>query len=94
MLVHNCDNIVKSDFRYSKHALERMTENNFTESMVKKAIEKGVKYYNPKNGTYNYILKNGFASGKNFVVGQNTIDGTITMVGRYRNIPAGLIKVK
>jgi hypothetical protein len=55
---------------------------------VEKAIEKGVKYYDPKNGTFNYILKSGFASGKDLLVGTNTLTGKVTTVIRGTNLTA------
>jgi hypothetical protein len=48
-----------------------MVERGITEKMVKKALEKGVPYLDPKNGTINYVLEGGFASGKSLLVGQN-----------------------
>ncbi len=32
--------------------------------MASAALRKGEVYYDPKNGTLNYILRSGFASGK------------------------------
>jgi len=98
VLVHNKNPLAKT-INFSGHAITRMAEskiagNEITKKMVEKGIEKGTKYWNFTNGTYNYILENGFASGKHFLVGQNSINGYITTVGRYRNIPKYLIRLK
>lgn len=65
----------------------------YLEKMVKTAIEKGVKYWNPKNGTYNYVLENGFASRKHLIVGQNSVSGYITTVVKQSKLPKGLIRL-
>ena len=70
----------------SAHAAERMAGRGMTEKMVKKALEKGVPYLDPKNGTMNYVLEGGFASGKSLLVGQNPNTGLITTVIRGTNL--------
>lgn len=59
-----------------------MTQRGVTPRMARTAISKGLKFYDPKNGTINYVLKNGFASGKSLLVGTNPITGQITTVIR------------
>ena len=54
--------------------------------MIKTGIAKGAKYYDPKNGTMNYVLKNGFASGKDLLIGVNPYNGKITTVLRGSNL--------
>jgi hypothetical protein len=54
--------------------------------MIEVALKKGVKYYDPKNDAYSYILKNGFASGKSLLVGQSSNTGKITTVIRGDNV--------
>ena len=66
--------------KFSKHSLKRLAERGVTSTMAKKAIEKGVKYYDPKTNTINYILKNAFASGKSLLVGTNPTTGQVTTV--------------
>ena len=60
------------------HAAGRMAERNITSDMVKKTIEKGEKYFDPKNKSFNYIIKEGMASGKHIIVGTNTLSGKVT----------------
>lgn len=55
---------------------------DITEGMINAALRKGERFYDPKNKSVNYILSNGFASGKNLLVGQNPITGKITTVIR------------
>jgi RHS repeat-associated protein len=81
--------LVRTGVEYTSHAAkQRMIERGITPAMVEKAIEKGVKYYDPKNGVFNYILKNGFASGKDLLVGTNTVTGKVTTVIRGTNLTA------
>jgi hypothetical protein len=68
------------------HAAQRMVERGITEKMVKKALEKGVPYLDPKNGTINYVLEGGFASGKSLLVGQNPNTSLIITVIRGSNL--------
>ncbi|MEI8366366.1 MAG: RHS repeat-associated core domain-containing protein, partial [Parachlamydiaceae bacterium] len=69
-------------FQISKHAQERMELRGISKKMIEAALRKGVKYYDPKNDAYSYILKEGFASGKSLLVGQNPSTGRITTVIR------------
>jgi hypothetical protein len=83
--------------KFSKHALERLAgrESHVTDKMIKKTIELGQKFFDPKNKTINYILKKGFASGKDLLVGTNPISGQITTVISGRNlISTRLIPIK
>jgi len=57
-----------------------------TNKMVKKTISKGTIYFDPKNGTNNYVLKNGFASGKDLLIGINPQTGNVTTVIRGNNL--------
>jgi hypothetical protein len=63
-----------------------MTERGISEKMVETAIEKGVKYFDPKNKTFANVIKNGFASGKDILVGVNTLTGKVTTVIRGNNL--------
>jgi hypothetical protein len=71
---------------FSDHALQRMTERNITNGMVNKAIEKGAKYWDPKNQSVNYVLEKGFASGKDLLIGVNPSTKTITTVIKNYNL--------
>jgi hypothetical protein len=59
-----------------------MAERGITKSMVRTALSKGTQFFDPKNGTVNYVLKGGFASGKDLLVAKNPITGQITTVIR------------
>jgi hypothetical protein len=63
-----------------------MTERRITQKMVETGLSKGVKYFDPKNGTFNYVIKNGFASGKDLLIGTNTVTGKVTTVLRGNNL--------
>ena len=79
-------NTLSKTLDISSHAGKQMLERGVTEKMIKIAIEKGSKYFDPKNKTFNYILKKGFASGKDLLIGTNTVSGTITTVIRGSNL--------
>ena len=70
----------------TKHAAERMGERSITQKMVETGIAKGTKYLDPKNGTLNYVLKNGFASGKDLLIGVSPQTGKVTTVLRGNNL--------
>ena len=89
VIVNSTESAVAKTIEYSFHAaVERMGLRGVTEKMVKVALEKGLKFYDPKNGTINYILKNGFASGKDLLIGTNPITGEIATVIRGTNLVA------
>jgi RHS repeat-associated protein len=66
----------------TKHAVQQMSERKVSEGMIKAALRKGARFYDPKNGTINYILSKGFASGKSLLVGTNPVTGAVTTVIR------------
>jgi hypothetical protein len=82
--------LIKTGIEISEHAALRMSQKGITKEMVETAITKGIKYFDPKNGTFNYILKNGFASGKDLLVATNTVTGYVTTVirGNFSNMIA------
>ncbi len=71
---------------YGAHVLQRMGERGITKKMAEAAITKGARYYDPKNNTINYVLKEGFASGKDLLVGVNNYTGKVTTVIRGSNL--------
>ncbi len=66
----------------SKHAAQRMAEPGFTRDMIRATIKNGAWYWDPKNGTFNYVLRGGFASGKDALVGVNPVTNVVTTVLR------------
>ena len=74
--------LVKTGIQWSKHALQRASERGISKKMVELAINKGQKFYDPHNKSINYVLPNGFASGKSLLVGTNPITGQVTTVIR------------
>ncbi|SCA62845.1 hypothetical protein SCG7109_AE_00150 [Chlamydiales bacterium SCGC AG-110-M15] len=77
----------KQGYELSKHVLfERMEQRGITKSMIDKALEKGAKYFDSKNDTYNFILKEGFASGKSLLVGQGKESRKITTAIRGKSL--------
>jgi hypothetical protein len=65
-----------------------LAERKITKKMVETARQQGQRYWDPKNQTYNYVLKGGFASGKDLLVGQNPVTGVITTVLRGKDLDA------
>ncbi|MCZ2101152.1 MAG: DUF4258 domain-containing protein [Chitinophagales bacterium] len=76
----------KTGVQITKHAAERMVERGITQKMVETGIAKGTKYLDPKNGTFNYVLKNGFATGKDLLIGVSPQTGKVTIVLRGNNL--------
>ncbi len=78
--------VAKIGVQITKHAAQRMAERGITHKMIETGIAKGTKYLDPKNGTYNYILKNGFASGKDLLIGISPQTGKVITVIRGNNL--------
>lgn len=74
--------LVKTGTQFSKHSLERLAQRGVTQDMAQLAISKGQKFYDPLNKSINYVLPNGFASGKSLLVGTNPLTGGGTTVIR------------
>ena len=78
--------IVRAGLNIGVHAAEREAQRGITTTMIGIAIRKGARFYDPKNKTINYLLRGGFASGKDLLVGRNPLTGKITTVIRGTNI--------
>jgi RHS repeat-associated protein len=52
-----------------RHALRQASERGITPAMISAAQRLGQRYIDPKNKTFNYVLREGFASGKDLLVG-------------------------
>jgi hypothetical protein len=63
-----------------------MIQRGVSNAMVRAAIERGRIFIDPKNGTINYVLSGGFASGKDLLVGVNPLTGKITTVMKGSNL--------
>lgn len=74
--------LVRTGTQWSKHSLQRLAERGITPKMAETAIAKGQKFYDPLNKSINYVLPNGFASGKSLLVGTNPLTGQVTTVLR------------
>jgi len=74
--------LVKTGTQFSKHSLQRLAQRGVTPKMAQTAINKGLKFYDPKNGSINYVLRSGFGSGKSLLVGTNPLTGNVTTVIR------------
>ena len=87
--------LAKIGTQFSEHALQRMAERGITPKMASTAIRKGMRFYDPKNKSFNYVLKNGFGSGKDLLIGTNPMNGRITTSIRGSNLVKGrMIPVK
>ena len=74
--------LVKTGTQWRKHSLQRLAERGVTKDMAEMAIIKGQKFYDPLNKSINYVLPNGYASGKSLLVGTNPLTGEVTTVIR------------
>lgn len=72
--------LAKVELNLGIHAVEQMAEREITEKMIEVALRKGQPFYDPKNKAINYVLEQGFASGKSLLVGQNPVSKKITTV--------------
>jgi len=66
----------------TQHASDQMAERDITQRMVDLAISRGSKFYDRLNGTFTYVLDQGFASGATLRVATNTLTGAVTTVIR------------
>ena len=73
----------------SEHALERAAQRGFSESMIKAVIRNGQKFYDPANGSINYVIREGFASGKSALVAVNPFTGRVATVIRGSRLIRG-----
>jgi hypothetical protein len=80
--VKTSTSLVKTGAQWSKHSLQRLAERGVTKDMAEMAISKGQKFYDPLNKSINYVLPNGYASGKSLLVGTNPLTGEVTTVIR------------
>jgi hypothetical protein len=80
--VETSTSLIKIGTKFSKHSLERLAQRGVTQDMAELAINKGQKFYDPLNKSINYVLSNGFASGKSLLVGTNIVTGEVTTVIR------------
>ncbi len=84
---------IVSGLQIGTHALARASERGITRKMIETAIRKGKIFFDPKNGSIMYVLKNGFASGKNLEVATNPITGMVKTVINSRKIPKRYIPI-
>jgi Domain of unknown function (DUF4258) len=68
------------------HAAEQMAERKISEAMVKAVIRNGERFYDPLNKSINYVVRRGFASGKDLLVATNPFTGMVTTVIRGRKL--------
>jgi len=72
--------------RIGGHTVDRMASRGISRKMIKVAIEKGQVFYDPKNKALSYVLRGGFASGKDLLVGVNPGNQMITTVIRGKKM--------
>ncbi len=71
----------------SGHAVDQAVERGVTMGQIEAAARLGERFIDPKNQTFNYILRNGFASGQDLLVGVRIGQPNfITTVLRGRNL--------
>jgi RHS repeat-associated protein len=78
--------VTNTSLLLGEHVAERMAERGITEEMIEVALRKGTAFWDPKNKTVNYVLEEGFASGKSLLVGQNPVTRKITTVIRGNDL--------
>ena len=59
-----------------------MAQRGITEKMISAALRKGTKFFDMKNKSVIHVLRGGFSSGKNLLVGRNPLTNKITTVMR------------
>lgn len=74
--------IVQTGVNFTKHGLERLAQRGITKKMADVAIKKGLKFYDPKNKSINYILRGAFGSGKDLLISVNSLTGEVCTVIR------------
>jgi RHS repeat-associated protein len=62
------------------HAAKAMDEHGVTRAMVEKAVEVGEKFYDPKNNSLVYVIRNGMATGKDLAVALDPFTGAVKTV--------------
>jgi hypothetical protein len=65
---------------FSSHAIKRMAERGVTSKMAQIAINKGLQFYDPKNGTINFILTKQMGSGKDLLVAVDPLSRKVITV--------------
>ena len=64
----------------SDHAAKAMAEHNVSQKMVEKALEVGQRFYDPKNNSVVYVVKEGMASGKDLAIATDKVTGVVKTV--------------
>jgi RHS repeat-associated protein len=72
--------LVRTGLNISEHAAGRMAQYGVSKAMVNATLRKGVRYWDPKNKSVVYVLKEGFASGKSLAVAINPVTGGVNTV--------------
>jgi hypothetical protein len=78
--------LATTGLRLSAEAVKRMGERGVTEDMIETVLAKGARFWDPKNGTIQYVIEGGMASGKSILVAQNPTTGVISTVIVGRNL--------
>lgn len=73
------------------HASENMADRMITAGQVQAAVQRGTRYFDRKNGTFNYVLQGGYASGDSLIVATNVFTGRIVTVIRKRRFNPGVM---
>ena len=79
------------------HCIERCLERGITKAMAEKTIEKGVRYYDPKNHSIAYVLRHGMASGDHLilaVIPETGLVKTIFTKPMGKSLPKRLVPIK
>src|SRR5262249_5669010 len=63
-----------------KHAAEAMAEHKVTEAMVRKAMQRGKRFYDPKNKSVVYVLEKGMVNGKDLAIARDAATGELKTV--------------
>jgi hypothetical protein len=80
--VKSSNALVRTVTQFSKHSLERLAQRGVTQKMAQTVIRKGRKFYDPLNKSVNYVIPNGFGSGKSLLIATNPLTGQVTTVIR------------
>ncbi len=77
------------------HRIERCAERGITKKMAEKAIEKGLRYYDPKHQSITYVLRNSMPKDRHLVIAVVPESGLLkTIYTRSKPLPKRWILIE
>lgn len=72
--------LAKRGYILTEHAIQRMGERGVSEAMVDVALSRGTRFWDPANGTVQFVLRDGFIRGDSLLVAIEPSAGKVTTV--------------